>query len=175
MKTLTAAISVAVLATMSATPAPARQAGQAPPRQSVLVTAPQPIGLTQWDRIVQRRLSAKIRYPRILLNMPGRTGIARVKFNCSESGRPVNVALSEGSGNRMLDNAALSAVRRIDTLHPLPAGLPTDQRFEAIILFADTPADPRFRAIERERLARNAWYREPVQLGSRHPFSGGTD
>lgn len=105
--------------------------------QSIHVTAPK-VTVSQWSRTMTRNLDDRLEYPRFLV---GRTqGVVRLKFLCSESGAPSDVAVLQSSGSRQLDQAALRAVRRIPTLHPLPDGVAHDQKYVATILFAQDQA-----------------------------------
>jgi protein TonB len=53
----------------------------------------------------------------------GITGIARVQFALSRDGRVLSASLVGGSGERVLDSAALDMVRRASPFPPFPAGV----------------------------------------------------
>jgi protein TonB len=53
----------------------------------------------------------------------GITGVARVQFALGRDGRVLSASLIGGSGERMLDNAALDMVRRASPFPPFPAGI----------------------------------------------------
>lgn len=105
----------------------------APVADTVTVNAPT---LAAWSAGLSRSLSAAMRYPRFVTKLPPAEGLARVRFVCSDSGAPAGVELVQSSGDRRIDRAALDAVRRIKTLHPLPGGLAHDQRYVAALMFA---------------------------------------
>lgn len=88
------------------------------------------------------------------------SGIASGKFNCSETGAPAGVALYKSSGFRELDRATVSAVRRVVSLHPLPAGLRHDQVYIVNVLFLNPVEDARRQITRMRRDAdkTNAWY-----------------
>jgi protein TonB len=53
----------------------------------------------------------------------GATGVARVQFALGRDGRVMSVSLLGGSGERILDQAAIDMVRRASPFPPFPAGL----------------------------------------------------
>lgn len=119
------------------------------------------VAFKAWNARVQRLLQENVEYPQgMSLSSPG-TGVVRVKFDCSESGRPDKVSISRSSGNGLLDQAALRAVSRVATLHPLPTGFSHGQRFEAQVVFASSEKDARLKTMSAEQARRNAWYRDP--------------
>lgn len=119
------------------------------------------VTLAEWTKRMNRLLVEEMRYPAPMLGQePGR-GVVRVKFNCSDSGRPDKVALLHSSGQPALDREALRAVKRLASLHPLPTGFTPDQKFEAVLVFALDPADANVRTTAQEQARRNAWYRDP--------------
>lgn len=61
------------------------------------------------------------------------TGLASVRFTCSDTGKPEGIKLTRKSGNRRLNAMAKEVVADIKTLHPLPAGIGADQVFVANI------------------------------------------
>jgi hypothetical protein len=72
------------------------------------------------------------------------------------------VKLLHRSGDVRLDRAAISAIQRIKTLHPLPAGIGTAQLFQANIVFAYDERD----------LARNATAFRSASAHSAPAFAG---
>jgi TonB family protein len=90
------------------------------------------------------------------------TGIVAVKFGCSESGAPSSVQLYKTSGNRRLDRAAMRAVSKIATLHPLPARLRHEQQYIVRVLFANSGsgAEREIRKMQAEAVKSNAWYNQ---------------
>ncbi len=134
---------------------PARLAAQTSPAEQVT--------LVQWGERVGKELNQRIRYPTMIGGIPFATGVVRVKFNCSENGRPNNVAVIKGSGSRALDKAAVEAVQHVATLHPLPDGMGHDQPYQAVILF-ETDQNAYDRALARIRadaVKSNAWFKGP--------------
>jgi TonB family protein len=89
-------------------------------------------------------------------------GIVAIKFLCSESGAPADVSIAKSSGFHDLDAAALQSVRRISTMHPLPAGILHTQQYVALVNFAtsDDRAERQMVAIARQVKARNGWFKD---------------
>jgi protein TonB len=116
--------------------------------------------LAAWSNRVFDDLGKVTKYPAGIGNLPTPEGVVAVKFNCSESGAPENVTLVEKSGNRDLDNATLRAVRRIATLHPLPAGMKHQQAIIIRVLYANSEQDTRRRLVKLQADAArsNAWF-----------------
>ena len=104
-------------------------------QDAVVVTAPT---LAAWSAKFSQTLSDAMRDPRSYGNEPSPEGWARVRFSCSDSGAPTGVELVQSSGDRRIDRAALEAVRRIKTMHPLAAGIKHDQRYVAELAFANS-------------------------------------
>ena len=161
MKGILAAVAMAGFA---AAPAIA-QTGHATPHQAVT--------LEQWTKRMQQELDKTIVYPQAMMGSPLGRGIVRVKFNCSEDGHPDKVSLAKSSGHREFDRAAIKAVQKIVSLHPLPDGMGGDQVYQAVVMF-DTVADSnhwrRMDEINAEAAKRNAWFKQParnVELTSR--------
>lgn len=93
------------------------------------------VSVPQWSGRVVRALDRNLHYPMPIRGGPNE-GIASVKFLCSEDGTPSEIAIVRSSGSRDLDAAAVRAVARIATLHPLPEGIAHDQPFQANIVYA---------------------------------------
>jgi TonB family protein len=119
-----------------------------------------PPTLTAWSKKVFSDLNQRLRVRDAMGPTQTQTGIAAVKFNCSETGAPAGVSLYKSSGNRELDQATVRAVRQIVSLHPLPRGLGHDQQYIVRVLFANTDESARrqIAAMQREATERNAWY-----------------
>ena len=119
------------------------------------------VTLQQWGQRIGDELNRRVDYPTLIGGAPFATGVVRVKINCSESGRPDKVALLKTSGSPALDRAALAAVLRIATLHPLPDGMRHDQQYQAVVLFASEEDDYRsqLRRIRAEVVKTNSWFK----------------
>lgn len=143
------------LVTLTAAPAFARHKDK-----SIVVQAEQ-TPLELWSSDVTRQLERKLRYPKPMGGELPATGIAAVRFQCSPDGRPAGLVLSRKSGTHALDREAMRAIGAIKTLHPMPAGLRPDQRFEANILFAASMADydQQIDRLRHEAARRNAWFK----------------
>ncbi|WP_375381469.1 energy transducer TonB [uncultured Sphingomonas sp.] len=146
--TVTAALAAALLAV----PIVARTTEAAPGS---------PVTLVSWAQRVGHELNAHMHDP---FDMAGRerpSGVVRIKFNCSESGKPGGVAVYKSSGNPWLDRAALDAVRHVATLHPLPDGMSHQQRYVATLLFATSYEDYEegIAKLRAEQLKSNAWFK----------------
>ena len=145
----------ASLACLAAAPGPSQQT--APP---VIVTAT-PLTVHGWSSTVAQKLDRNLEYPAPLFRQLYAQGLVTVRFSCDERGRPANLAIASSSGSRALDRAALRAVARIDTLHPLPSGANGGERFAARVLFADSQesSDRMMRKINAEARSQNeAWH-----------------
>lgn len=125
------------------------------------------VTIREWGERVQKLLDKELRYPEPMAGAPVPTGIVRVKFNCSDTGRPDQVTLLKKSGYSALDREAVRAVSRIVSLHPLPSGFKPDQHYEAAIVFAADQQDTRLKQIAVERTKRNGWYHDPAALAAR--------
>lgn len=124
-----------VLAPLLAAPAWAAGHGQEAAPSSITVQAGQET-VSQWSERVGQSLDAVLVYPKPMGIANYNQGLAKVSFRCAEDGRPGNVALIASSGSRDLDRAAMQAVQRIQTLHPLPEGITRDRAMQAWIAFA---------------------------------------
>jgi TonB family protein len=93
----------------------------------------------QWSQRVGRSLGNELAYPQSAGRDENPEGLAKVTFRCSDSGKPGDIAVMSSSGSRDLDRAAMRAVKRIPTLHPLPDGIGHDRPFQAWIAFALDP------------------------------------
>jgi len=133
-------------------------AGAMAAEKQILVTAPE-VSLTQWSGRVVRALERNLTYPIPIRGAPNQ-GVVSVKFLCSETGTPSEVAIVKSSGSRDLDAAAVRAITRIATLHPLPDGIAHDQPFQANIIYATSQKklDRQIAALLAEAQNRNAWF-----------------
>jgi TonB family protein len=148
------------LASLAIAPAHAHQTK----KQTIVVTGT-PITLDRWVKRTSGQLEQNLHYPAYLMGREPNQGIVRVRFLCSEDGRPSGVAVAQSSGFHELDDAAMRAVRGIRSLHPLPEGLTHDQRYQAVVLFATNQA-----SYDRQVAAlRNEARRQLVSTGSASP------
>ena len=110
--------------------------------------------IEQVNADLDRQLNIASRRDRQLIG----AGIAIVRFQCDENGKPDNVALFRRSGDRAVDRTAMRAVSKLSTLHPLPASLEKDQLFQANIVLAQdyVTLDRLSKKLEREEAARIA-------------------
>lgn len=128
-----------------------------------------PVTLAEWSARISAELDRRLPIPEALPGRSQNSGIVIVKFLCSESGAPGDVALAKSSGSRSLDRAALEAMRHVATLHPLPDGMSHSQKYQAAILFAETPSEARrlVAAMQKDAATRNAWFgHRPVQTAA---------
>lgn len=97
-----------------------------------------PSTLEAWSQTVSQDIDANIGQEIRKYRMRGQTptGVASVRFLCSDTGEPTAVELTRRSSNRQLNNVARSAVSGVKTLHPLPLGVGPDQVFVANIVVA---------------------------------------
>lgn len=90
----------------------------------------------QWSQRVGHSLSNELIYPQAAGRDDNAEGLAKVSFRCSEDGKPGEITVLSTSGSHDLDRAAMRAVKRIPTLHPLPDGIGHDRPFQAWVAFA---------------------------------------
>lgn len=159
-------IALAVTGLMAAA-APAKRS-----EKNIVVKAP--VTLVEWSSGVSKQLDGILRYPNPGVGQMPPSGLASVRFQCSEDGRPAAVTLSRKSGSRDLDREALRVVSHLKTLHPLPPGIRHDQLYVANILFATSMESyhRQLAALQKEAAEHNAWFGAPdkviaINVGSR--------
>jgi TonB family protein len=130
------------------------------------------VAFDEWINRVQNLLVRNLQHSQGISPYSSGTGVVRIKFNCSDSGKPDKVTLKKSSGDLMLDRAALRAMSRVATLHPLPTGFNHGQRFEAEVVFASDEYDARLKAMAAEQTRHNAWYHDPVRQAKAEEASG---
>lgn len=102
--------------------------------------------LQQWSGRVSRSLNDHLVYPVPFGPADYPEGAVRVAFHCSEDGSPAGLSIVQSSRSNLLDRAAVNAVQRISTLHPLPDGIGHDRTMEAWVFFAsDQPTIDRMK------------------------------
>jgi len=128
-----------------------------PPRDQH--TGPATATLAAWSARVSAELDQKLPQPEMLPGQPSQSGVVIVKFGCSETGAPSEMAIVKSSGSRSLDRAAMQGIKRIG-LHPLPDGMTHGQRFQAAILFANSPEEARalLMGLRKEAERQNSWF-----------------
>lgn len=139
-------------------------------RGEPVVVVAEPVSFPAWTSRTTRLLEQQMSYPHYLTGVTPREGVVRISFRCSEAGKPTAVAVQDSSGFHEIDAAALRAVSRIATLHPLPEGLSPQQRYQAVLLFASSPEsyDRQIDAIRKDVARRNAWFGSkgtPIAMG----------
>lgn len=95
----------------------------------------------QWADRLSRDLSRSMAYMPRWTSEVAPEGVVGVRFECSESGAPAKIALVRNSGDVRLDRMALRAVRRLKTMHPLPAAFGHDQRYMAMLVYANSEGE----------------------------------
>ena len=115
--------------------------------------------LAAWSTRVSAELDQMLPQPAMMPGQPSPSGVVIVKFGCSETGAPSDVAILKSSGSRSLDWAAMQGIKRVG-LHPLPDGMTHGQRFQAAILFANSPEEARalLAGMRKEAERRNSWF-----------------
>lgn len=104
------------------------------PNPDIVAVAPN-LTIPGWVASISDRLDRKLSYP-YYFGMPVPSGGVSVTFRCSDDGSPGSIRVVRRSGHASLDRAAVAAIQRLKTLHPLPAGVRRDQLFQANIVFA---------------------------------------
>jgi protein TonB len=134
-------------------------------RQDQVVVTSRPVTFVAWQKKVQHDLANRLHYPMPILGRFAGSGIVRVKFSCSESGRPDKVTLFHSSGSHALDRAALSAVHRMASMHPLPRAFGHDQKYFADIYFddgLDSDYEAKLQAMNAAASKANSWAYDSV-------------
>lgn len=128
-------------------------------RPTIVVVGNAPT-LEQWSKHTGKMLGNNLRYPFYPAGFKPNEGIVRVKFQCSDNGAPTSVSLADSSGFHDLDRAALRGVSHIRSLHPLPEGMSSNQRYQAVVLFAadQRSYDRQMAALRNDAARRNAWF-----------------
>ena len=127
---------------------------------TMVITAANRPTTAQWSHKLGQELDRRIVYPQSSLPWQTAEGTVLVRFACGDDGKPASVALFRSSGNRLIDRAALNAVTRMATMHPMPARIAHDAGFQANIIFAvdQQSLDRQATALRRDealRIARN--------------------
>ncbi|MGK2910567.1 MAG: energy transducer TonB family protein [Sphingobium sp.] len=127
-----------------------------------------PLTLAKWAKHITTLVDQRLDYPDFGAGQV-REGVVTVKFLCSESGAPSDVKLLKSSGSKQLDRAALKAVREVVSLHPLPDGMLSTQKYQAMLLFAKDQVSHKrqMAALRQQALEGNKWFgnRPQVKLG----------
>lgn len=131
-----------------------------------IVVSPTPT--KEWVAKASRRLDRALARVRV---RGADTGISTVWFNATREGKPTNVRTVE-QGPTGLDYVARTAVRRLRL--PRLDGVPDDQLYEAIIIYAEGPVEfEKLRgsavaraAEQRKRLAGNGLPSNVISLGA---------
>lgn len=133
---------------------------QAKPQEKPIVITGERLSFPQWSKRMTKVIESRMTYPTYLSRATPREGLVRVSFLCSEEGKPTAITLRDSSGFDDIDNAALRAVRRIPTMHPLAEGLDHGQRYQAVLLFAKDQSsyDRQLAALRDDAERRNAWF-----------------
>lgn len=105
------------------------------PAPHITVVAPAEPEVQAWLDRVGQAIDRKMRYPRTISTASYDEGVVELTFAASEDGTPIKVAVLRSSGSRQLDRAAVAAVKRVRSLHPLPSGVDHEQVYKARLLF----------------------------------------
>ena len=111
-------------------------ARQPRPAPHAITVRAEPVSIDQWSTRIGRDLDDHLDYPRPMGTDDYPEGVAKVAFRCTDDGVPGEVTLARSSGSRLVDHAAIQAVNRLSTLHPLPEGVQSGQRVVAWIVLA---------------------------------------
>ena len=164
----------AVAASSLAIPAMSRTGSTDP----IVIQGSARAGLAHWKQAVSREIERNLYYPRSFPGWDLPEGTVAVRFSTGEDGRPTGIELSRSSGHRRLDGAAMRAIRRISTLHPLPQGISETATLRANVIFAsdETSLARQEKALRHEeaRLAERARRdgRQVVVLDIGHRIAG---
>lgn len=120
----------------------------------ILITGPSRPTVAVWSQKIVQQLDRHLVYPRAFGSADYPEGTVSVRFSCGDDGKPAAVVLFRGSGNRLIDRAAVRAIAQIETLHPMPLAIGHDSTFQAnIILAADEQSMARQQAALRRHEA----------------------
>ena len=131
------------------------------PEQTIYAPSLRPISLVQWSGRVSNEIESVLQYPSFPSNQVPADGVVQVKFRCGGSGAPDQVSVFKTSGSRSLDRAAVHAVKRLKQLQPVATGMPSDQNYIAMVLFATSPEEHarQLAMIKKDAARRNAWFK----------------
>jgi TonB family protein len=90
-----------------------------------------------WSQLVEQTIDRHLTYPFFFRSGDFRQGQVQVTFLCSDDGKPASVSVEKSSGSYQLDRAAMRAITRVTSLHPLPEGITHEQKYRAVLLFGD--------------------------------------
>lgn len=119
--------------------------------------------IARWSDRIGRYLDGRLEHQ--ARRVGDASGVATVKFNCTEDGRAANAVLLTSSGNRRIDEAAIRAVRSVRSYHPLPSGLGHGQPIVAWLSYDTDRARYQRRLADNRAylVSHNAWYRPPLK------------
>ncbi len=144
-KLVTLAISIAVTASILATPLASQEIIVSPRSHAVFVSNVQDDLNNQLNRLQ-------------FFSPWANSGATSVRFTAGADGRPDNIVTYRKSGSTRIDRAGRRAVARLTTLAPLPLGVAEGQVIQANIIFAnsDTHAERLQRKVARDEARRIA-------------------
>jgi TonB family protein len=152
---------IVLVVSIAAIAAPVAALARSPQRDPSIVVLAKPVTLQDWSKRVSRSLGRAIVAPAPMYGHEGHEGVVEVRFLTDAEGAPTDVILAKSSQANDLDNAAMRAVRRIKTFAPMPKWMPQNQRYAALILFANSQEshDRQIKTIVADATRRNSWYR----------------
>ena len=126
----------------------------------MVITAASRPTVAVWSQKIAQQLDRHLVYPRAFGHTDYPEGTVSVRFSCGDDGKPASVVLFRGSGNRLIDRAAVRAIAQMESLHPMPVAIRHNSTFQAnIILAADEQSLARQQAVLRHnetlRIARD--------------------
>ena len=102
----------------------------------MVITAPSRPTVAVWSQKITTQLTRHLASPRGYGPSDYAEGTVSVRFSCGEDGKPASIALFRSSGDRVIDFAAMRAIRHLTTLHPMPSAIRQDVKVQANIIFA---------------------------------------
>ncbi len=129
----------------------------AQPTEPIVVTSSTQ-DVREWTDAVSRELDRQLmRTERPSATRDG-SGIVQVLFECDETGKPVNLAVYNRTGNPRIERQAMRAISRIDVAGPMPSAIRANQQFLANIIYANSARQSekltdRLATMEQARLA----------------------
>jgi len=135
-RTLSAALTASLLVPATWIAPVALQASQPYQPEQTIVVQSQRHTLDAWAGRLSQQISDNLTVPNLVGARSDVSGLVSVRFHCGPDGRPTALTITRRSGIREIDNAALRAIGKLNSLHPLPDEMTTGRSVRADIVFA---------------------------------------
>ena len=154
-RTLSAALTASLFVPAASVAPMALQAGQPYQPEQTIVVQSQRHTLDAWAGRLSQQISDNLTVPNLVGARSDVSGLVSVRFHCGPDGRPTALTITRHSGIHELDNAALRAIGKLDSLYPLPDEMVTGRSVRADIVIAQDQItlDRLSAKLDRERRA----------------------